>query len=103
MMMMHPELNIRRTSDASPSAATELNLSQLLDEASSKARRARDIADGIEHIEEVTWDDLIEISNMCSAALRLIKDAKAKAPADPQPPAPAPALALVPAQTKLAA
>lgn len=99
--MMRPEVNIRRTSDASPSAVTDLNLSQLLDEASSKARRARDIADGFEHVEEVTWDDLVEISTLCGAVLRLIKDAKTKATDDPQPPTPA--LALVPAQTKLAA
>ena len=100
--MMQPELNIRRTSGASPSDATDLNLSQLLDEASSKARRARDIADGVERIEDVTWDDISEISTLCSAVLRAIKDAKAKATTEPTP-TPTPALALVPAPTKLAA
>jgi|SRR5215208_5994917 len=102
MMMMQRELNIRRTSDASPSDATELNLSQLLDEASSKARRARDIADGIENVEAVTMDDLVEISTLCSAVLRAIKDAKAKATTEPTP-TPTPALALVPDADKLAA
>lgn len=96
---MHPKFNIRRATGASPAPAT--SLTDLLEQAASKARAARDIADGIENVDAVTMDDIIDLSNLCSAALRLINEAKQQATTDPQPPTPA--LAVVTNQTPLAA
>ena len=83
---MQRQLNIVRATEASPAA--EPGLSQLLEQAAAKARAARNLADGIENIEEASIADFVAISNLCSTALRLIGEAKALANNDdPQPPA----------------
>jgi hypothetical protein len=98
--MMRRKLNIVRATGASPAPNSGPNLSQLLEQAASKARRARDISDGIENIEDATISDLVEISNLCSATLRLINEAKNVVNDNPQPPTPA--IALAPQRPNLA-